>query len=374
MTDQPTPPDRELIDRYEAAECRHAVTGVTPLSYDGPKNLIHIKNQIHNVCRAVQSRLSKPAADDLRARLDQTAQRIRGIQRPASWCVLTDGSTIESLLLPERFAERLVEGRRYYVRPLIQAAIAHEAFLLLALSQGDVRLYRMRGEQMDEVRLDGLPGSLTDVVGHEVEQQALQHHTAGGAIFHAQGKGRDDRGPEIERFVQAVDRALNDDLTLRDEPLMVAAVDKLDALFRQHTQHRPVLDAPVRLSPDQTSIEDLRTAALEAIASWRHAEAEKFVESLREDVHHTAVDIDDIVRAAIEGRVDTLVVAGDEPLWGRFDPATWAVERHDRRVDASEDLIDTAMRAAWRQGGRIRLADPAQLGSATGPLMARLRF
>jgi hypothetical protein len=373
MTHQPTPPDRKLIEQYEALECSHAVTSITPLSYDGPKNQVRIKNQIHNVARAVELRRGGPA-NDLRARLDDAAQEIRTMQRPASWCVLTDGSTVESLLLPERFPERLVEGVRYYVRPLIQSAVARDAFLVLALSQGDVRLYRVHGEQMVEVKVENLPGSLTDVVGHEVEPQALQHHTAGGAIFHAQGKGRDDRDPELDQFIQAVDGAITDDLTLRDEYLMVAAVEKLDALFRQLSRHRFVLDAAVRLSPDQTSIEELRAAARAAFSKWRRDEAQTLIETLREDLHNTADGIDDIVRASIEGRVDTLVVGGDDPLWGRFDPDTWRVEQHDRRVPSSEDLIDTAIRATWRQSGHVRLVDREQLGSATTPLMARLRF
>jgi hypothetical protein len=373
MSNQPTPPDRPFIERIEALQLEHAVTATTPLSQDAQKNRVRIKNQIQHVVRVVEQRHGKRVAADLRARLEEEAAVIRPLARPAGWCVLTDGVMVESVLLPEPFPERLVEGTRYYVRPLIQAAAAHHECLVLALSQGEVRLHRLCDEQLVEVQVDGLPSSLTDVVGHEVEQQALQHHTAGGAIYHAQGKGNDDRGPEVERFLQAVDRAISGNRDLRDELLLVAAVEKLDALFRQLTQHRFVIDASVRLSPNQTSTEDLRTAAVEAFAKWRHEDAERFFAGLQEE-GNIASEVGTVVRASIEGRVDTLIAERDQPLWGRFDEANWQVELHDAHQAASHDLIDVAMRATWRQSGHIRIVDREQHPDVPAPLMARLRF
>jgi hypothetical protein len=374
MTNQPTAPDPDLIRRLEAAELEHAVTAITPLSHDGPKNQVRIKNQIHNVSRAIEQHFGKRAVADLHDRLQRIAGGIRQLQRPASWCVMTDGTTVESLVLPERFGERLIEGTRYYVRPLIESAAAHERFLLLAISQGDVRLHRVDGERMTEVQVDGLPGALTDVVGHEVEQQALQHHTAGRAIFHAQGKGHDDRGAELVRFLQAIDQAINEDQGLRDEPLMIAAVERVDALFRQISQHRALVRPSVRLSPDQTSIEDLRQGALEAAATWRRERTQALLEALAEDPRRTTADPGEIIRASIEGRVDTLIVEDDDTsLWGSFDADSRHVDLHEERQPDSEDLIDTAIRATWRQSGHVCVAGGARQDPSR-PLMALLRF
>jgi hypothetical protein len=129
----------------------------------------------------------------------------------------------------------------------------------------------------------------------------------------------------------------------------------------------------VRLSPDQTSAEDLRLAARNTFEDWRLTQARRLVASLEEDMRRTTSSIDDIVRGAVEGRVETLIVAGDDALWGRFDADTGVIELHDQRTDASEDLIDTAMRAAWQQSGHVHHVEPELLGSAT-PMLARMRF
>jgi hypothetical protein len=373
MTNQPTPPDRALIERCEAWRGEHAVSGITPLTHDPQKNRVRIKNQIQHVAKAIEQRGGKRSGD-LRARLDEAAGEARSLNRPASWCVLTDGDMLESLLLPEPFPERLIEDTRFYVRPLIQAAAAHAECLVLALSQGEVRLFRLAGEQLHELQVDALPSSLSDVVGHEVEEQALQHHTAGRGIFHAQGKGHDDRGPELEQFLHAVDRALVADQALRSESLLIAAVEKLDASYRQITQHRFVLDVPVRLSPNQTSVEDLRAAAMQAFAKSRADEAERFFEALREDANHTTTELAAIVRASVEGRVDTLIAEREQPLWGRFDESTWSVAVHDQREPDSRDLIDVAMRSTWAQSGHIRVVTRDQHPHMDLPLTARLRF
>ncbi len=226
---------------------------------------------------------------------------------------------------------------------------------------------------MSRVHVDGLPGALTDVVGHEVEGDILKHHVAGDAQFHGQGKGDDDRVRELEQFLQAVDRAIVDDARTREQPLMIAAVDELAARFRQLSEHEHVLSEGVTLSPDQTREEELRAAACDAFARWREQDNLAFREALHEVKRNLTVDDpQDVVRAAEEGRVDSLLAGRDQWLWGRFDPEAWTVELHgDRRAD-SRDLVDTAMRATWRHGGRIRVVDDST--AMAGPMEARLRY
>lgn len=378
MSDNPTPPDSSVIERYEAAEVPYAITAIGPLSYDAKHNSVALKNVVQDVANAVEQAQGANTASSLREQLQQAASTVQPVQRPGSWCVLTDGQAWEALLLPEPFPSRTVEGHRYYVRPLIQAAVGHGAFLLLALAQGHVALYRIFGEQMQRVHVDDLPGSLTDVVGGEVDGGTLQHHinTPAGGQYHGQGKGEDDVDAEQAQFVRAVDKAINDDIALREEPLMVAAVEELAALYRRHSEHPNLMEAEIHLSPDQTREDELRQAALDAFENWRRQDTRQFLEELEEQHDHALWQAGDVVRAAQEGRIETLVAVTDDTLWGRFDAESWNVEEHGERRDDSDDLVDVAMRAAWRQGGRVRTLDrdAAADSSMKGPLAARLRY
>lgn len=373
MTQLPTPPDARTIERFESAEPEHAVTALAPLSHDTEKNRVELKNLVRDVTQAVESFAGEKAAADLQQQLEATTRQTQPVQRPATLCVLTDGTELETLLLPETFSAGVVHDSRYYVRPLIECAASHGEFLLLALAQGEVRLYRMSGEEMEPLHLEGLPGSLPDVVGHEVDGGTLQQHTADRTMFHGHGAGDDDHIAELEQFLRAVDDALTEDLHTREQYLMIAAVDEVAARFRHLSQHQCLLDETVTLSPDQTADEDLRQAAAEAFERWRERDNREFLEKLREEQHgQAASDCEQIVRAAEEGRVDTLLAGRDARLWGRFDPEQWSVEIHDDRHENSRDLVDLAMRAAWRQGGRIRIVDDESV--LTNPLEARLRY
>ena len=209
-------------------------------------------------------------------------------------------------------------------------------------------------------------------MGHDVEQQNLRHHVSGDVRFVGRGAGRDDRDPELERFVRAVDQALIDDPHLREECLMVAAVEKLDAIYREHSSHGHLLEVRVQLSPDQTSDSDLREAALQTFDQWRKADDSRFLEALREDPSHFVTEPGAIVQASQEGRIDTLLVDPEAFLWGRFDERAWNVEFHESRREDSRDLLDTAMRACWRQGGRVRIMDADE--RMDPPLLARIRY
>ena len=224
---------------------------------------------------------------------------------------------------------------------------------------------------MTEVPLDTLPGSLQDVVGHELDGGTLQQHTSGGSRFHGQGKGKDDREPELERFVRAVDEALAGDPRLREQPLLIAAVEEVASMYRHVSEHRHLLDEQVTLSPGRTSDEDVRLAACDAFDRWRRRDDASFIERLREEEHGVwSNDSRDIVLAAEEGRIDTLLVSPDLELWGRFDPDAWTVETHEAWSTGDRELVDGAMRAVWRQSGHIRVIDTG----AAEPLQARLRY
>jgi hypothetical protein len=70
-------------------------------------------------------------------------------------------------------------------------------------------------------------------------------------------------------------------------------------------------------------------------------------------------DIEEVLPAAHEGRVDAIFVASDEQLWGRFDAdARRVVISKDRKAD-SEDLLDRAVSETLANGGRA-YAMPAQ--------------
>lgn len=66
-----------------------------------------------------------------------------------------------------------------------------------------------------------------------------------------------------------------------------------------------------------------------------------------------AARLDEILPAARDGRVDALVVASDEAVWGRFDAdSSKLAAAHGSPGRGEEDLLNLAVVLALRQGGR----------------------
>ena len=73
-----------------------------------------------------------------------------------------------------------------------------------------------------------------------------------------------------------------------------------------------------------------------------------------------ALRLEQILHAAREGRVDTLVVADDATLWGQFVPDQ-VISAHGSRSPHDEDLLNLAVVSAMRTGGRAFAAPRERL-------------
>ena len=85
-----------------------------------------------------------------------------------------------------------------------------------------------------------------------------------------------------------------------------------------------------------------------------------------------AIRLEEILTAAAEGRVDSVVVAEDEALWGRFEPGH-VLTAHGRPGPGDEDLLNQVALLALRNGGRA-FALPRERLPRQVPAAATLRF
>src|SRR5699024_4911169 len=81
--------------------------------------------------------------------------------------------------------------------------------------------------------------------------------------------------------------------------------------------------------------------------------------------HHgtgrTVTDIKSILRTAVQGRVDTLLVPRDDDLYGTYDPETNEVEVDDQPDSIQPSLINIAAIHTFLQGGNIYAMNRAEL-------------
>ena len=85
-----------------------------------------------------------------------------------------------------------------------------------------------------------------------------------------------------------------------------------------------------------------------------------------------AIRLEEILAASLEGRVDRVVVAEDEALWGRFELGQ-SLAVHGKPGPDDEDLLNQAAVLTLRNGGRA-FAAPRERMPRQAPAVATLRF
>lgn len=287
--------------------------------------------------------------------------------------------------LPVSLEELVVVNERLHLKPLFSLLSGDGHFFILALSMNDIRLFDASRYSIREIDLGDTPRSLVDALGEELEEAHLQFHTGTSsttgvrgdraAVFHTQGGGEEDQKPEIAKFFHLVDRGVQERLRDRNAPLVLAGVEYLLPIYREASGHPNLLEG-VTGNPQDVPPEELRDRAWEIakplVLTRRQEEAERFRAML--GTGRASSQIEEVVVAAADGRVDTLFVARGEQRWGRFEPGDRRVRSDQDPQPDNEDLLDLAAVRTYLNGGTVYVLDPERLPSPGEPVAALYRY
>jgi hypothetical protein len=267
--------------------------------------------------------------------------------------------------LPNSFEEMLVVGKSFAVQPLLPLLNGNGNFYILALSQNQTRLFQASKDNLSEVDLKDMPKNMGEALQIEdlekhIGFQTMTQNTVGGgagerpAIHYGQGE-EDDRKEKLLRYFQEVDQGLSRILEDESAPMVVAAVDYLIPIYQQASTYRNLLTDGVVGSPDRQNLKELHSLAwkiVEPIFTRSQQEAIDRFQELHGQRNGLATDdLDAAVKAAIGGRIETLLVPLGVQRWGKYDPATDSVKFDEEPTPENEDMINyTAVQTILSSG------------------------
>jgi len=254
-------------------------------------------------------------------------------------------------------------GAQFVVGPLLRILTGDEHFLLLAVSQRRLRLLEGSRHRVEEVVLRDVPAGLRDVVAPpEARSNTMAHSTTpagrgGPAVFYGHRVADEHyKTNEIERFLRHVADGLEGYLAGQDLPMVLVGLDRLVSIYRDVSRYPHIVDDAVSTNPDQLSAEELHAAAWPVVAQRLRADKQRTVERF-EELHGTgraSTDPVKIEKAAGEGRVDTLLLAGGPLCWEQAateSPAVVQLGADD--AFAHCELVDRAAADTLSRGGHI---------------------
>lgn len=283
--------------------------------------------------------------------------------------------------LPVRFAEQTIVNSRFYIKPLLPYFMDDGLFYVLTLSQHGVRFFRASRHGIDELGLEHVPRSMGEALHYEAPAKEEQFHPvtprAGKAgITQGHGAEAEDTKDDIRRYFHRVDKGVCEHLRDSRAPLVLAGVEYLLPLYRQANRYPHLLEAGVPVNAQALQSEEIHAKvwpAVEPAFEQRLRNAADKYDRYSGEGRRSSQDTAEIVKAAYQGRVESLFVAEGEQQWGAFDPAALEVRLHRERQPGDEDLTDYAAAQTLLTRGAIYVMEP-RLVPDRSTLSAVLRY
>lgn len=187
-------------------------------------------------------------------------------------------------------------------------------YYILAVSKNHTQFFSVDGDSIAPHAVEGMPASMADAwAGMERHEQSVQRHSMGNGNtgFHGQGGAKDVTEQEEDRYMHAIAKSVHTLVHEQHLPLVFAGVAEQFGMFRSFDASGHLLDEYIQGSPDQLSMEDLKTKADPIVLSYMLKRNEQFIEEYGAllGTGRTSTDLAAIEESAANGKVELLLIA-----------------------------------------------------------------
>ncbi len=287
-----------------------------------------------------------------------------------AWQYMSDGLAMflrpdgqRTFRVPAPMPELAAVGNRTVMGPMLRLFAGDERFLLLALSQREIRLMEGSRNTVEQVQLTDVPTSVADAVDPQeprsdtMTRAAASAGRAGPAVFYGHGAGdRHLKKDEVVRFLRQVSSGLRDVLAGETAPLVLFGLEPLVVTYREVNGYEHLLDEAVVHSSDQLSIGQLHERAWPLVERRLRDARGQVIERFHglQGTSLVSSDLTTVAEAAADGRVETLFVQADPWCWEQVagnDPAIVELGSDPRYAEFEQ--VDAAAVATLKNGGRV---------------------
>lgn len=299
------------------------------------------------------------------------------VEDPDFWVRSSEGLAIflaEGFLrihrLPVAPEAKVTVGERFYIRPLLNL-LRGESFHVLVLSQNDAKLLECSPNHVAQIELPkDVATSLSEAVGgpkdHHVDRAMWRNGggtraQASATDVHGHGPDQDNEMIENLHFYM---RQLDDGVRRaigEQTHLLVAGAESTAPIYLQDSKHRNLIRETIHGNFEHARPEEVRDRALEIIRAYWEKEADHLGERFGTALAHglASDQVEEVIAASKEGRVDTLIVSQD-----------------GQRGDGSDhqiDKVDDAVHETLRTKGAVVVLDRDSM-PGKGELAAIYRY
>jgi release factor family 11 len=217
---------------------------------------------------------------------------------------------------------------------------------VLALAAGGVRLVEVAAEgPAHTVEVPGLPKDLAGSLGASATERTQSDRMVG-----AEGEK-----VRLRQYARRVDQALRGVLAGRQLPLVLAAAEPLDSIYRSLNSYPALAATGIPGNPEALTDAELAAAVRSVLDELHAAELADVREAFQARFHEdlASSDLATVARAATAGAVGTVMVDIEDKVPGVVDEETGEVALSERDDAASYGVVDEIARRVLLTGGRV---------------------
>lgn len=302
---------------------------------DNRQDLIRFKNIVNKI--------------DAMDKYDKQVKILREIQADSQFwiynldglIILMDQDDVNIYRLPRSVDERVVVGKRFYLKPLIRNFQSDDRYHALALSKDSFRLFTGNRYGFKEIELDEEESILDNVLGKVHEGRSLNVVSQGGAYgnFHGHGARSEEVKVDTKRFFNHADNYISENFSLKDKiPLILIGLPENQATFRDNSQNDYLLDKGIDRSIEGIKAEELNGFVWKVLEPVYIEKTNKLVKRYHEGLNNdtSTHTLHDILKAIIQERVQILVIEDGKTIPGVID-----LKKVDYKItDDGEDILN----------------------------------
>jgi hypothetical protein len=296
-----------------------------------------------------------------------------------SLAIFVSPSTMVINQVPIEIKQSVYISDRFYIKPLLGMLLENRHIYVLALSRNQTKL------------IEGEPNrGLVILEQHfkddtSPDKRSLQFSTGSpsrspkGArrtpLYHGHAKEIDDGHIRERDFLRKVDLEVNNRISDPSTPLVVAAVTRLGANYRQISRYPSLMTTIIEGNPKQLTPNELLDRAWPIVEAHIRERQRQEVAQFQElkETEMSSDDIRKVVPASCNARVDKLFMRRGEQIWGRYDQTNEQVSWADPESKEARDLLNFAATNSFRQGAHVFLL-PKELMPTDKPIAALFRY
>lgn len=322
------------------------VTPTTPLTNQAQADRIAFKNQ----CRDALSQLVTEDKRQVRAMEEMLDDLVDDDSfwefQAHSLVVFATPDRIQTFRLPNRLQPLTEVSDRFHVKPLLRTVTVPQSGHVLALAENSVRLVEVSGDlPATTVRVEGLPKDAASVA----RKASINDRSPSGRI-----QGSEGIKVRLTQFARRVDHSLRNVLAGQETPLILAATEPLQSIFRAVASYPHLAPHVLSTNPEALSDAELADAARGVLDQLLKQHVADFNAEFqqREKEGRATTDVAQAARAATQGAVQTLLVDIDDEVLGTMTE-NGAVSFADHPGPDNYDLVSEIAGRALLTRGRV---------------------